>query len=215
MRKFIGLVILALAGMLLVNSCDEQTTANEIDDVLQNENLFIDNSINDTDEIASNLTLEKDMELLIEEPPMQFTPPERPPRKGKFVPLGRVFREMELTEEQIDSVRKYSRMHHLCKWTIKRKFYENVKPYMDSINRERRIIIQKLRNDEITREEARALIQELNQNARAFMFAARQRIMEALKNCNLIFFERIASILNEEQLEIWQSFLEEMDERRG
>jgi hypothetical protein len=217
MKKLLSMTLAVMALTLIFTSCEHPLGDKNTEDVIGDnfESLFVDNSINSNDAVTSDLTLDNEMELLIDEPAMQFESPERPPQRGRFIPLARVFREMELNEAQMDSVRKYSILHHRCKWTVKRSFYENVRPYMDSVNQERRIVLQQLRNEEITREEARELIEALNQNAREFMQTAKARILMAMRNCDIIFFERIASILNDEQLEIWEEFLEDLRERAG
>lgn len=209
MKRFLVITALALMSGLLIMSCDKEgENFNSPDDFtsISSENLFVDNTIFEEDAVTSEVTMDEELSMIIEEPEEEFIPPQRPPKRGKHIRLGRVFREMELTPDQMDSVHKYMRMMHECEWYVKRTLFENVKPYMDSINRERRIIINKLRNDEITREEARELMRELNIAVREYMMPIKIRTMEALKNCHERFIFRVASVLTEDQLAIWREF---------
>lgn len=217
MKRVLSLISLLSLMVVLMASCSENSVTTDDTEYssIDTETLYLDNTIAEENSLTTEATMDNEMQTVFEEPDMKFQPDRRPPKRGKFIPLGLVFRQMELTQEQMDSVHSYMRLQHECEWAIKREMFETIKPYMDSINQERRIILQAVKDEEMTREEAREALQALNLSAREYLREIRESYLEELKDCHQAFFDNVASILTDEQLEIWEDFLERLQERLG
>ncbi len=138
------------------------------------------------------------------------------PRHGFYKPkrhLGRIIRELNLSEEQFEAVKEFMKISRECLREPFKEFREAAKEIIQEANKERREIIQQVRNGELNREEARELLKALNEATRQAIeecpecVEAREKICE----CNSSLFENIGSILDDGQLEIWNLWLEDLN----
>jgi hypothetical protein len=134
-----------------------------------------------------------------------------PPRKGnpKERPIvGKVMREMELTEAQIELLKGFNQAHRDCIQAIMQTWREAVAPIIEEANAERKLIMDDLKGGIITREEAREQLKALNEAMRAEIDALgmKDAIKIAIEDCNKTFIADIKSILTAEQLVIWEKY---------
>lgn len=123
-------------------------------------------------------------------------------KRNMVSPLRKILSQLNLTEEQRISISRYMLANRDCEMAILRALRESEMEIINSANAERREIMAQFQAGEITREEARELINALNRETRQALFnnPVRARAMEAIKNCRETLFDNIRSILTEEQL---------------
>lgn len=80
--------------------------------------------------------------------------------------LGRILRYLELTEDQRASLNEYMLEYRDCMKEIMEASYEERMEIIAAANEERAAIIEAIRNGEYTREEAREVLQQLNERVR-------------------------------------------------
>jgi len=134
-----------------------------------------------------------------------------PPRRGNLKDrpmVGKVMREMELTEAQIAQLKEFNLAHRDCIQLIMKTWREAVAPIMEKANAERKLIMDDLKAGTITRKEAGDKLKALNEAMRAEIDALRMKdtIKAAIEDCNKKFIADIKSILTEEQLVIWEKY---------
>ena len=195
---------LAAAAMLLgLYSCDRQT----VEPVSENETLSYDDpafviseeGLDAENQAITDLTLDSDANVNFEEPAEAFRPPQRPPKRGPRMDMRFILRKLDLTEQQFESVKVIMIDFHKCQWNIRRAFFANIKPKLDNVNTLRREIIQKMRDGEITRQQAIRQLRELNKRFREATRPMHERFMQAVKNCHESMISSILEILDEEQ----------------
>jgi hypothetical protein len=124
--------------------------------------------------------------------------------------LGFVLRSLELSEEQVEAVRAIL-MDHRAKITpILERFREINQPLIEQANQERRRILGAVRDEEITPEEARQMLRELSLRVRGEIRSnpANQAIHEELCDAKRETFDEIRAILDDEQQEKWDRWVE-------
>jgi len=132
----------------------------------------------------------------------------KPDRRGDR--LKEIFRMLQLTEAQIVELKTFFPPYKDCMAPAVEQFREAAAIYIRAANIERDAIIAQVRAGEITREEARDLLHELNRETRNLIAndpecaAAR----EAMCDCKEALFNSISSILTEDQLTIWNRWIE-------
>lgn len=138
-------------------------------------------------------------------------PKDRFHHKGRH--LGRILWQLDLSEEQRNSVREFMEESRECLREPFAQFREAAKPYIEAANEERREIIQQVRDGEMTREEARELIKEINESKREEIENCPECVeaRDAMCVCNLTLFDDIASLLNDDQLETWNEQTENLE----
>lgn len=123
--------------------------------------------------------------------------------------LFRILHRLNLSDDQKTAVRGYMNEFKTSMQAPVLAFREAVQPYLQAANEQRRVILLQLQNGEITREEARVLLQALAQqtreliNADPAVIAAREDMCE----CKIGLLDDIATILTAQQLEIWNQWL--------
>lgn len=125
-------------------------------------------------------------------------------------PFDRLLRALNLTDEQKEHVGELLKKHHDCVGEALSVLREHVKTIVDGANEARHEVIAKLRAGEITREEARAAIREINARARQAIKDSNiiARVREMLKACDQEFVDALKGMLTPEQLEILQRWLD-------
>jgi len=155
--------------------------------------------------------------------PMQMRPPfdDRGGRdmgeRKMFNPLFRVIQAMKLTPEQMEQFRALLKQRNDCITEALKILRESEKAILERYRAQYQELYQKAKAGEITREEFRAQIRELNQRVRTALQEnpVRERVMAMIKNCDEEFNTAVESILDETQLAIWQKFWENFKNRVG
>ena len=131
--------------------------------------------------------------------------------------LNKILRRLNLSEEQIALVREYMQAHKDCVEEILTALRESEREIMQSAREERQAIMLQLQNGEITREEANALIRQLNQATREALQnnPVRLEAEAALEDCREAFFASIREILTEDQQLLWDEWVENFSEFVG
>ena len=124
-------------------------------------------------------------------------------------PFARIFAILELTPEQKAQIREFMIAHRRCEREAIMALREAQKPILEAANQERRAIMEQVKNGDLTREEAGALLRALNERVREAMQNSSEVIAahQALRNCWDELLRNIASILTPEQLVKWERFL--------
>lgn len=202
------LVLLLVVGLSSCNT-DSSTVAptNNSTDLM-----MIDNSATPSEVVDATL-----------DQPMQMRPPldDRGGRdmgeRKMFNPMFRVIQAMKLTPEQMEQFRALLKQRNDCITEALKILRESEKAIMEQYKAQYQALYEKVKAGEITREEFRAQIRELNQQVRtAFQEnPVRERVMAMIKNCDEEFNASVEGILDPAQLEIWKKFWETFKNRVG
>ncbi|MFC2084817.1 hypothetical protein ACFLS9_07150 [Bacteroidota bacterium] len=127
--------------------------------------------------------------------------------KGKH--LGRILQRLKLSEAQKEQVHEFMGDHRDCTAQPNKTIKDVAKTYLDEAKNLRKEIIDQLKNGELTRTEAKELLEELNQQTRQQIMSDESVIAakEELCSCKLTLFESISPILDAKQLEIWNNWV--------
>lgn len=202
------LVLLLVIGLSSCNT--DSSTVAPTDD--SSDFTLIDNTATPSEVIDATL-----------DQPMQMRPP-FDDRGGKdirerkmFNPMFRVIQAMKLTPEQMEQFRALLKQRNDCITEALKILRESEKAILEGYKEEYKALYEQYRAGEITREEFRAQIMELNQQLRTDLMEnpVRERVMAMIKNCDEEFNASVESILDETQLEIWQKFWEVFKNRVG
>lgn len=131
--------------------------------------------------------------------------------KGRGLHLGLVFFRLNLNELQRELIKEAMIANRECLAEPFQQFREAAKVIMDDVKDERKAIYELFRNGELSREEARTKIHELNLIVREDIKNSPDCIAaaDAICECNNNFMTNIGSFLEEEQLFIWEQWLDE------
>lgn len=220
--KHITLIISAIV-LLGFTGCQELT--NPVDTGTTNEGIIV---FNNAVEIDGDLATTEVVECTLESGP--FIPGDQTifenccfdgkdmgkgrPKKGgpKDRPMiGKVMRELQLTEAQIELLKGFNLTHRDCIELTMQAWRDAVAPIMEKANAERKLILDDLKNNVITRQEAYTKLKALNEAMRAEIDALgmKDTIKLAIEDCNKIFLANIKGMLTEEQLVIWLKYFPE------
>lgn len=203
------LVLLLVVGL---SSCNTDNTTLAPDYSNNSDLLMIDNSATPSEVIDATI-----------EQPMQMRPP-LDDRGGKdmgerkmFNPMFRVIQAMKLTPEQMEQFRALLKQRNDCITEALKILRESEKVIMERYKAQYQTLYEKAKAGEITREEFRAQIRELNQKVRTALKEnpVRERVMLIIKKCDDEFNASVESILDEAQLVIWKKFWETFKNRVG
>lgn len=134
-----------------------------------------------------------------------------PMREGRH--LGLILRLLELTDEQKELVRIYLQENRACVREAFDDFKAAITPILRSANEERKALIEQYRNGEITNEELYFALQELREQTKNEIEnnADVQAAKLAICDCKLTLLDNIGSILTEDQLTIWNDWVDNLD----
>ena len=137
-------------------------------------------------------------------------------REGRHHPLGRIFKEMELTEDQQAQVKAFMEENKECAGGLFSELRANSRTYKEEANLLRKPIIESVKAGELSKEEAKASLELIREDIRSEMSTDedRQAIIAAIKACREELLNKISSILDEEQLAKWEEFLSKMADRQ-
>ncbi|MBI5325782.1 MAG: hypothetical protein HZB41_11025 [Ignavibacteriae bacterium] len=135
-------------------------------------------------------------------------------KRGYKIHLGFVLRNLNLTTEQIDSIKIYIQDHISCVKTQMILLRDSERAIIDSANQERQELIDSAKNGGWTREQLRDSLKSLNQRTRAALRdnPVRLEVCVELKACRLDLFTRIETILTPEQYIIWLEWKDKFPE---
>jgi len=132
-----------------------------------------------------------------------------PPSDRNRTSLGVIFRQMELTREQMRQVQQFMRAQHDCMRSAMEALRNAEREIRDSAEARRREIMSALRAGEIDRQAAGEQLQQLNQRVRQALMnnPARERARQAQMRCHEAFNRSVRSILTEEQAGMWDRWI--------
>lgn len=123
--------------------------------------------------------------------------------------LGFILRELQVTVEQREAIKELIRSHH-----------ETVKEYFDALREanldileqakaNRHAILDALKNGDITREEADAQLQALNESTRQAIQENPENLplLEAICSAKLELFDNVRALLDETQAATWDDWV--------
>ncbi len=214
MTAFALAALLALIGLASCEKGDTPLEANT-EDFSEFEFLLYDIEL-ETETAMTEATLDEEISLTYEgdfvtEPVsyLENKPQFRKHKQAKIL-LYLVLRELNLNDEQKELVYGFWADHRKCVIEAKIKLFKSQMEIIKAANEERKLILDLLKDSVITREEAITKLIQLNIKTRKALYENPLRIetMEAIKECRIAFMANISSILDEEQLAKWNSFLE-------
>ena len=125
----------------------------------------------------------------------------------RFAPI---FRELQLTQEQLDSIKVYMREHYDCQRIARAEYYNAVVEIIDAANTQRRALLDSLHQGLIDRTIAVQRLRQISQEMRLAIqnSGALETLRTALQGCTETLFANIRSILNEDQLAKWDQWVE-------
>ncbi len=133
------------------------------------------------------------------------------PRKGgpKDRPmLGKVMRELQLTDAQIELLKGYNLAHRDCIELTMQTWRDAVAPVMEIANAAKKLVMDDLKNNVITRKEAYDKLKVINESMRAEIDALgmKDTIKLAIEDCNKALLASIEGMLTPDQLVIWAKY---------
>lgn len=208
----------ALAAMALVLSigfygCESQNGVNA-----DNNYEYLSIALPDADFNRSDIedaTLDKDMTLVERE--MCFREDREMNGKGnkgrmpirQFHPFARIFGALQLTDDQKLSIRGFMADHFDCMKEALEALRLSERAIIQEANTARREIMQSFRNGDITREEARQQLNDLNAETRSALQnnPAREEARLAMCECILALYANIRAELDETQQTMWDRWV--------
>ncbi|MCG8606604.1 hypothetical protein MJD09_16675 [bacterium] len=127
--------------------------------------------------------------------------------------LKEVLRELNLSEEQKLQLRELMSGQRECIQEPLQAFRDANQEIIDAANVERQTIIDSYRNGEITREEAKDLLEALNETTREAILAnpESEAPIQAMCDCKLSLFDNVHAILDETQQAAWDEWVAGLD----
>lgn len=137
-------------------------------------------------------------------------PDHKPIHVNRMMAIGMILRQLNLSEEQIELVKEYMIAHRLCEWEWLRMLEKSRREIIAKGNQERQEIIKRYQNGEMTREEAARAINQLNNRIRLALQnnPVNEIVRKGLQDCWDVFIKSIKNILDEEQLKLFEQWLE-------
>lgn len=209
--KVFAAIMIPLLALLLMQSCSSDNSVSSTDDNgIQDYNVY-DYNFSSFDMHEASLDDDMDLdECQPMRPEFDGMRDKMPPHAKARMFLGRVFREMNLTEEQRAEIRTLMQSHILCEMQWFRKLQAARQEILTTLNAERRAIMEKVKNGDLTRRQAEPLIRQLNARAMEMIknLPINEEAREGIILCRETFLDAVGGLLIEEQLVIWNSFLE-------
>ncbi len=132
-------------------------------------------------------------------------------RFGKH--LGRIFRDLDLTEQQRTDLHDLMAAHRECVQEPLQAFRDANQDIIDAANEQRQAIMDALQNGDITREEAREQLRELSESTRELIRnnPENEPFRQALCACKLAHFDNVRAILDETQQASWDAWVASLE----
>ncbi|TAL70746.1 MAG: hypothetical protein EPN82_01235 [Bacteroidetes bacterium] len=128
--------------------------------------------------------------------------------RGQRMHLGMILRKLNLTQDQIDSIKVLLRAHMDCVREQMHILRESERTIIQQANQERRQIMQQAKDEGWTRVQLKQALKDLALKTREALKnnPVRTEVCEAIKACNKTLLDGIEALLNAEQLIIWQEW---------
>lgn len=130
-------------------------------------------------------------------------------RFNKGLRLGAIFLDMDMTNEQLLSVRELLTAFFECRHNLYSDKLDEKRAIMIEGNELRRDVSKQYRDGEITKEEAREQIAAINENVRQQLQELYD--LEAYCECQNTLLENIRALLTEEQQVLWDEWIAEQE----
>lgn len=132
-------------------------------------------------------------------------------------PLARLFRALQLTDEQKATARELVAAHEDCVSSILERLRASEIEILAPFREERSAIVAKVKAGELSREEARPLLRQLALDAREALLAnpLREEARAALEECRTTFYRSLRAILTDEQAAILDRWVNHEGPGRG
>ncbi|GAB5465878.1 MAG: hypothetical protein Kapaf2KO_13140 [Candidatus Kapaibacteriales bacterium] len=132
----------------------------------------------------------------------------KPPKPKKFL-YGAIFRQLELSDEQIEIFKTIREDYRNCMKDAKESFRENYGDILKEARANRALVIDAFKANEISREEAHEQIKAINTDLREVLAESRPDV-DPRCECIEAFHAAVTRLLqgNDEQLAKWEAFLE-------
>ncbi|MBM2813288.1 MAG: hypothetical protein HW421_50 [Ignavibacteria bacterium] len=126
-----------------------------------------------------------------------------------FVPFGRLLHALNLTDRQKAHIVVFHKGFRDCNERIMHALRESEKEIIDHANRARHYVLQQLKEGKIDRQVAHQKLREINARTRQALHdnPARERARLALHDCFCNMLRQIRSILTEEQLPLFDTWM--------
>lgn len=197
MKKYLSITMLLIFGLVMLSSCDKETgvvTPISTEDAVSE--MMISYSV-----VACETT-EPDMQTEISVKPMS--------ELGKHLQLNSIFKKLKLTADQKSQAKIFLEQQRECTELAMKALRLSEKEIIQNANVERKAIMQQLKDSTISKDSARILLKALGESTRLAIKnnPAREAAELAMKECRETFIENMNGILTDEQLIIWQQFLD-------
>ncbi len=126
----------------------------------------------------------------------------------RWLYLGRILRQLKLDSTQVQQIKGFIKDYISCVHDAMVALRQSEKTIIQNANQNRRLILDSLKNGQITVKEAMADLRLLNQTTRQELKdnPARITACEAIKACRETLFTNIESVLTPDQLTIWDAW---------
>ncbi|ROL58220.1 hypothetical protein D9V84_00350 [Bacteroidetes/Chlorobi group bacterium Naka2016] len=212
------LTVLAVAiltlGLVLFSACNklDNPTNPTTENMIYNANIPYETEMN----VPSDLS-----EATIDKPAMLLFPkddPLYPERPIKYmVPLGRILKQLNLTDEQKAQIQEFMQAYRDCVKSALMALRESERQILQQANQARQQVREQLQSGAITREEAWQQLRQINERTREALInnPVRQQVLQQLKECWDTFIANIKSILTDEQNALFDELLAKYKDNRG
>ena len=129
--------------------------------------------------------------------------------RDRFMPLARVLRSLNLTEDQRSQLKDFIFNYRLCIRDAVIQLRKSERELISGFKDQRDAIIAAYRSGDITREEAMTQLMALRDSIRETLRNNDARVIacEAMKACRRDFFKSIHDMLTPEQQAIWDAWV--------
>lgn len=129
-------------------------------------------------------------------------------RHNGFYALHDIIVKLELTDEQKVTFREYLIAYRACVKEASAAVRDQYQAIMEAAREDRMDIMTQLRNSDITREEAKVLLEALNQSIRESLAQVdKTGLDEAKCACLLIFLNGFGTELDSDQFDMWTEWM--------
>lgn len=143
---------------------------------------------------------------------------ERPSTDVKRVPFGDLLRALKLSSKQEEIIKGLLAAHEDCMKQAINNLRQTEKDILAPYNKQRSVVHEKVKSGEISREEAKKALVEINNAAREALRAnsdARKVAIEASQKCREQFIAALKGILTPEQLPIIERWVANQKKSNG
>ena len=135
--------------------------------------------------------------------------------KREFLPLARVLKSLNLTDEQKDKVKGYLFDFRLCMKDAIKDLRQSEREVLKPFNEQRKAVVDAYKSGASSREDAMAQLKVIKTAAKEALKANNFRNIacEAMKLCRKILLENIGSLMEGNQIAIWNEWLAKLPDK--